>query len=202
MQLPPFRNEPFTDFSIPANKDAFTRALQMVREQVLGKTWPCWIGGEQVVGTKTFETHDPGETTRIIGRFQELTAADADRAVDAAHAAFPQWAETKVEQRVRIVLDAAQRLRERKHEFSAMLCFEVGKSWAEGDADTAEAIDFLEYYAGQMLRVLGEEARLVNAHTGYAPASANPLATRPTTKFQARGERLGHGVWDLVFLRR
>ncbi len=153
MQLPPFRNEPFTDFSIPANKDAFTRALQMVREQVLGKTWPCWIGGEQVVGTKTFETHDPGETTRIIGRFQELTAADADRAVDAAHAAFPQWAETKVEQRVRIVLDAAQRLRERKHEFSAMLCFEVGKSWAEGDADTAEAIDFLEYYAGQMLRL-------------------------------------------------
>jgi tRNA (guanine-N7-)-methyltransferase len=53
-----------------------------------------------------------------------------------------------------------------------------------------------------MLRVLGEEARLVNAHTGYAPAPANPLATRPTTKFHARGERLGHGVWDLVFLRR
>jgi tRNA (guanine-N7-)-methyltransferase len=59
-----------------------------------------------------------------------------------------------------------------------------------------------EDYAGQMLRVLGEEARLVNAHAGYAPTSANPLATRPTTKFHARGERLGHGVWDLVFLRR
>ncbi|MEQ1630967.1 MAG: L-glutamate gamma-semialdehyde dehydrogenase [Planctomycetota bacterium] len=153
MQLPPFRNEPFTDFSVPANKDAFTRALQKVREQVLGKTWPCWIGGEAVRGTKTFETHDPGEITRIVGRFQELTAADADRAVGAAHAAFLPWAETAVEKRVRIVMDAAQRLRERKHEFSAMLCFEVGKSWGEADADTAEAIDFLEYYGGQMLRM-------------------------------------------------
>lgn len=153
MELPPFRNEPFTDFSNPTTKEAFTKALQKVREQVLGKTWPCWIGGEQVRGKKQFETHDPGEITRLIGRFQELTAEDADRAIEKAHAAFPAWAATPVEQRVRVLFDAAQKLRERKHEFSAMLCYEVGKTWAEADADTAEAIDFLEYYGGQMLRM-------------------------------------------------
>ena len=153
MQLQNFRNEPFTDFSVPANQEAFQKALTKVREQVLGKTWPCWIGGEKVTGSKTFITHDPGETTRTIGTFQELTVDDADRAITAAHAAFPAWAETPVQQRVDIVMKAAQKLREQKHEYSAMLCYEVGKSWAEGDADTAEAIDFLEYYAGQMLRM-------------------------------------------------
>ncbi len=59
-----------------------------------------------------------------------------------------------------------------------------------------------ENYAQQMLAVLSAEPLLANLHDGYAPAPANPLATRPTTKFHARGERLGHGVWDLVFVRR
>ncbi len=153
MQLPEFRNEPFTDFSRPEEQQAFQKALQTVEKDMLGKTWPCWIGGEAVRGKETFDSHDPGELTRLIGKYQKLTEADAIVAVEKAHAAFPQWAATDAAYRVRIFFDAAQKLRERKHLFSAMLCFEVGKSWAEADADTAEAIDFLEYYAGQMLRM-------------------------------------------------
>jgi tRNA (guanine-N7-)-methyltransferase len=59
-----------------------------------------------------------------------------------------------------------------------------------------------EDYAGQMLAILGDESRLVNAHAGYAPDRRNPIAERPTTKFHARGERLGHGAWDLLYIRR
>jgi tRNA (guanine-N7-)-methyltransferase len=59
-----------------------------------------------------------------------------------------------------------------------------------------------QHYAEQMLDVLSHEPQLANLHAGYAPAPRNPLAERPTTKFHARGERLGHGVWDLVFVRR
>ncbi|GAB4476354.1 MAG: tRNA (guanosine(46)-N7)-methyltransferase TrmB [Burkholderiaceae bacterium] len=59
-----------------------------------------------------------------------------------------------------------------------------------------------QHYAEQMLDVLAHEPRLANLHAGYAPAPRNPLAERPTTKFHARGEQLGHGVWDLVFVRR
>ncbi|MBL8752655.1 MAG: aldehyde dehydrogenase family protein, partial [Planctomycetes bacterium] len=153
MQLPEFTNEPFTDFTDPANQQAFQQALQKVRREVLGRTWPCWIGGEEVRGKDTFEVFDPGDTTIRIGKYQKLTAAEANLAVEKAHAAFPAWAHTPVQDRVRVFLDAAQKMRERKHEFSALLCHEVGKSWAEADADTAEAIDFLEYYAGQMLRM-------------------------------------------------
>lgn len=153
MQLPEFRNEPFTDFSLPAEREAFQQALKTIEKEYLDRTWPCWIGGEQVTAKKTFETFDPGELTRRIGKFQKMTAADANAAVEKAHAAFPEWAATSAEDRAQIVFRAAQKLRERKHLFSAMLCFEVGKSWAEADGDTAEAIDFLDYYAGQMLRM-------------------------------------------------
>jgi tRNA (guanine-N7-)-methyltransferase len=59
-----------------------------------------------------------------------------------------------------------------------------------------------EDYAAQMLAELGAETQLMNAHIGYAPDGHNPLTLRPTTKFHARGDRLGHGVWDLVFRRR
>ncbi len=53
-------------------------------------------------------------------------------------------------------------------------------------------------YAEQMLEVLGAEPRLVNT----APAYAERPAYRPPTKFEQRGVKLGHGVWDLVFTRR
>ncbi|MFO0144392.1 MAG: tRNA (guanosine(46)-N7)-methyltransferase TrmB [Betaproteobacteria bacterium] len=59
-----------------------------------------------------------------------------------------------------------------------------------------------QHYAEQMLAVLSAEALLENLHESYAPAPRNPLAERPTTKFHARGTRLGHGVWDLVFKRK
>lgn len=55
-----------------------------------------------------------------------------------------------------------------------------------------------ENYAEQMLEVLSAEGRLINTAANYA---ARP-GYRPLTKFEQRGLRLGHGVWDLVFRRR
>ena len=51
-----------------------------------------------------------------------------------------------------MLLRAAAVLRDRKLEFDAWLVFEAGKTWPEAEAETAEAIDFCEYYARQMLR--------------------------------------------------
>nr|WP_255594709.1 tRNA (guanosine(46)-N7)-methyltransferase TrmB [Acidovorax sp. sif1233] len=53
-------------------------------------------------------------------------------------------------------------------------------------------------YAEQMLQVLAAEPRLQNTATGFAPQPGY----RPLTKFENRGLRLGHGVWDVVFVRR
>lgn len=59
------------------------------------------------------------------------------------------------------------------------------------------ATDWQEY-AEQMLSVLNEFKELTNTATDYAPKPAY----RPETKFEARGKRLGHGVWDLVFIKQ
>lgn len=63
----------------------------------------------------------------------------------------------------------------------------------------------VEDYAVQMLNVLSNQHRLNNLSTnpvklGYH-SPQNPLANRPTTKFEARGQRLGHGMWDVVFIK-
>jgi 1-pyrroline-5-carboxylate dehydrogenase len=71
--------------------------------------------------------------------------------MEAALEAFETWKKEKPEARAHILFRAAAILRRRKHEFSAYLVKEVGKTWKEADADTAEAIDFLEYYARQMI---------------------------------------------------
>ncbi len=65
--------------------------------------------------------------------------------------AFESWKKVKPEIRADVLFKAAAIIRRRKHEFSALLTKEAGKPWNEADADTAEAIDFLEFYARQML---------------------------------------------------
>ena len=64
-----------------------------------------------------------------------------------------------------------------------------------------------EEYAAQILDVLGSTPGLVNTVDGSAttaagrPGYANTPSYRPLTKFENRGIKLGHGVWDLVFTK-
>ncbi|HVE88732.1 MAG TPA: tRNA (guanosine(46)-N7)-methyltransferase TrmB, partial [Burkholderiaceae bacterium] len=56
-------------------------------------------------------------------------------------------------------------------------------------------------YAEQTLQVFNAEPRLINLHATYASTPENPLCARPVTKFHARGDRLGHATYDLIFTR-
>ncbi len=150
--LPPFYPEAFTDFSQPANRDAFLAAMGKVKAN-LGKTYPLVIGDERILLEDVFPSVNPARPSEVIGYFANGTAEHASRATEVAYEAFKTWQHTPVEERVRLVLNAAAEMRRRKHEFSAVMVLEIGKSWAEADADTAEAIDFMEYYAHQMLRI-------------------------------------------------
>jgi len=71
----------------------------------------------------------------------------------AALRAFESWGKTTVEERSSLLLGAAEVIRKRKFEFMAWLTYEVGKNWAEADADVGETIDFLEFYAREALRL-------------------------------------------------
>ncbi|MDQ3282989.1 MAG: aldehyde dehydrogenase family protein, partial [Acidobacteriota bacterium] len=153
--LPEFRNEPLTDFNKPENKAAMDLAIAKVLGEI-GREHPIVIGGERITGLKTFKSLNPAHKDQVVGLFQEGSAEHVERAIEVAWNAFESWKRAGVEAHAGLLLRAAKLMRERKHEFSAVMVLEVGKTWAEADADTAEAIDFMEFYAREAIRYSGE----------------------------------------------
>ena len=163
-----FRNEPFTDFTKEENAQAMRYAIAKVQSE-LGREYPLVIGGERLQTEGKLESINPAKRTELVGRFQKATKELANRAVETAHKTFQTWKSTSAAERANLLFRMAALLRERKHEMSAWMIHEVGKSWAEADGDTAEAIDFCEFYGREMLRyaspppltkIPGEENRL------------------------------------------
>jgi len=154
--LPEFKNEPLTDFSKPENRSAMEAALAKVKSE-FGREHPLVIGGNHITGLKTFDSTNPAHKDEVLGRFQKGTRDHVEQAIEAAWKAFDDWKRQPVDVRAGLLLRAAKLMRERKHEFSATMIYEVGKTWPEADADTAEAIDFLEFYAREAYRYFGEQ---------------------------------------------
>jgi 1-pyrroline-5-carboxylate dehydrogenase len=152
--LDEFKNEPFTDFSVKENSDAMKAAIEQVRSE-LGREYPIIINGEKITIGKKFESLNPAEKSQVVGVFSD---ADEDatnlteKAIDAAAAAFKTWQYVSADERAEYLFKAAKIIRDNKHYYSAWMIFETGKTWAEADGDTAEAIDFLEFYGREMLR--------------------------------------------------
>lgn len=149
--LTPYKTEPMTDFTKAENVDKFHLALDKVKTVYLRQKHPLIIGGQEIFTEKTFTSINPARPKEILGYFSDATADHATMAIEAAYEAYQTWQYTPAHERARYLLKAAAEMRRRKHEFNAIMVLEVGKSWVEADADTAESIDFLEYYARQMM---------------------------------------------------
>ncbi|HVC22781.1 MAG TPA: L-glutamate gamma-semialdehyde dehydrogenase [Candidatus Dormibacteraeota bacterium] len=158
MPLAPFRNEPTLDFSVPSHRQGFEQALAAVRGQ-LGRDYPLVIGGERVETPERIESYNPAHPEQVIGRHAAGRKEDVERAVAAGWEAFPVWSRTPVEERVNLLLRAAQVVRQRRGELAALMVYEVGKAWAEADGEVAEVVDLMEWYARQALE-LGQRDRM------------------------------------------
>lgn len=152
LSLSPFKNEPFTDFTTPENRRAMQEALNLVRSE-LGQPYDLIIGGSPRQTTTTFNSVNPARPSERIGTHFAAGAAEANAAVEAAQTAFISWRKAPVEDRAALLVKTAALVRERHFYFCAWLTMEVGKNWAEADADVGECIDFLEFYAREALRL-------------------------------------------------
>ncbi|EJY54517.1 delta-1-pyrroline-5-carboxylate dehydrogenase [Alicyclobacillus hesperidum URH17-3-68] len=152
--LPEFRNEPFSQFSHPDVRAQMIAAIEAVKREQDNK-YPLYIDGEAIATEKLIESINPSRKEEIVGRVYEGTAEHAQRAIAGAARAFTWWSKKSFAERARYLFKAAAIMRRRKFELSATMVLEAGKTWAEADADTAEAIDFLEFYAREAIR-LGE----------------------------------------------
>jgi len=155
-KLAAFHNEPYTDFSTPANRLALDQALAKVRAQ-LGREYDLEIGGERLKTGDLLRSVNPSNPREVVGVHHRATAELARRAVDSAYAYFSEWSATSGEERIRLLLRAGDIIRRRKLEFDAWLVLEAGKTWPEADADVSEAVDFCEFYAREMQRLSGPQ---------------------------------------------
>jgi 1-pyrroline-5-carboxylate dehydrogenase len=166
-KLPVFKNETYKDYSQPAEKRKMEQALAQTASR-LGNEYPLIIGGKRIKTADHIISRNPAHPNEIIGRFGKGTIALADEALRTAAETFETWKNVDPYKRADILLKAAAICRKRRYEINAWMIREVGKNWLEADADTAEAIDFLEFYAREMYRLAGPQPVVKNkGEKGY-----------------------------------
>ncbi len=173
-RIAPFKNEPIKSFADPADVAAMQAALAAVRAD-FGKAYPIVVGGKRLDTAKKIRSLNPAAPDEIVGIVGSASREQAEQAIAAAARAFESWRKVNPAVRADYLFKAAELIRERRFYWDALLVYEVGKSWVEADADVAETIDFLGFYAREMLRyaekhplvpTAGEENELVYVPLG------------------------------------
>ncbi|NQT89173.1 bifunctional proline dehydrogenase/L-glutamate gamma-semialdehyde dehydrogenase, partial [bacterium] len=178
-----FKNEPSPDWARSDVREQYAQAIADVRGK-LGNTYPLFIGGEDVTTEDVAESVNPARPEEVVGAVCQAGPAEADRAIAAARDAFPAWRDTAAAERAGILMGAAELARERIHTLSAWMTLEGGKQWSQAYLDAAEAVDFLDYYAAEIVR-LSAPRRM-----GHAPGEAN------TTFYQPKGVAAVIAPWN------
>ena len=144
-----FVNVANTDFTQQSSRQMQQLAISEVLNS-LGKKWPIIINGKKITDRIWVESVNPAKPSQIIGYWAKATCKDADHAVEVARASFKVWSQVHLEERVQIILKAAEIMERRRFELNAWEIYEAGKPWLEADGDISEAIDFCRYYAKEI----------------------------------------------------
>jgi RHH-type proline utilization regulon transcriptional repressor/proline dehydrogenase/delta 1-pyrroline-5-carboxylate dehydrogenase len=178
-----FANQPHADFARRECREAYLAALETVRTRGV-RHYPLRIGGRDVETARVLESADPAAPGDVLGSVAYGGRAEAEAAVAAARAALPGWRDAPAKERAAVLFRAADLMRGEGTELAALETLEAGKTRREAGADVDEAIDFLEYYGREMLR-LGSPRRM-----GHAPGEHNVYF------YQPRGVALVIAPWN------
>ena len=156
-----FRNRPPVDFSDEETRRQMFAALETVRRQMGDNPHPLVIGGQEkrLDNSRKLPSTNPAHPDQIVGSTYNATAAEAEEAVKAARKAFNSWSKLPAEERSGYIIKAADIMERRRFELAAWMVFEAGKPWREAVADVDEAIDFLNYYPREAVRLEAEDAK-------------------------------------------
>ncbi len=149
--IKPFENFPIIDFSDPEDEKKMKEALDKV-ESELGKEYPIVIGGKEYRTDRKIRSINPARYDEIVGVVSKADRELAEKALETAWKTFKEWKKWPAWKRAEVLLKASKIMKDRAYELSAWMIKEVGKNWVEAWADVAETIDYLEYYARQMLK--------------------------------------------------
>ena len=152
MSMIPYEHAEETDFSKEENRQAYKEALNKVRGD-FHREYPLLIDGEEIHTPQKLTSYNPADKKQVVGKVSMADKELAEKAIESAWKHFDTWRKWPAKSRAEILFKAAAIFRRRRHEFSAAMTVEAGKNYVEADGDTAEAIDFLEYYGRQMVEL-------------------------------------------------
>jgi RHH-type proline utilization regulon transcriptional repressor/proline dehydrogenase/delta 1-pyrroline-5-carboxylate dehydrogenase len=148
------RNEPFIDFSREDARQAMRTALASVAHEIAAsRTYLAVINDRVSEAAQTFDSVNPSHYRQVVGRCGRSTVRQAEEAIAAAAAAFAAWRDTEPKERAQFLFRMGEVIRRRRFELAAWQVYECAKQWREADADVAEAIDYCDYYAHEMIRM-------------------------------------------------
>lgn len=147
-----FHNAPVTDFSLPEAQENMRLTQEFVQSK-FGRSYPMWIKGEAVESKNWHTVTNPYRKTLRLGSVPFATMDQVDQAVSVAYSQIKEWRTVPSELRAKSLFKAAELMTKKRTELAAWMVYEVGKNWAEADADVVEAIDFLNYYGHEMRRI-------------------------------------------------
>ena len=144
-----FMNDPYLDFAVAENRQKMMKALDKLKAQLPVQVTP-FIDQKNLNSAQIFERMNPSLKSQVVARVHMSTSEMAEKAIQSAHKAYKSWKKTPAQERSRLVDQLAALMKRDRFDLIAQQVFEVGKPWAEADADVAEAIDFCAYYAKHM----------------------------------------------------
>jgi len=174
-----------TMFDPPAElHQRFDLSLAKIKAD-LGREHAMLIAGNERLSREKFEVRSPINRDWLLGVFQRGGADEVDAAVAAARAAYPAWAATPWQERVRLLRRAARLIEERVYDLGAALALEVGKNRMESLGEVQETADLIEWYCAQMEANQGYD-RILPHDPLKAYTSRNRSVLKP------------YGVWAVI----
>ena len=167
-----FRNEPHTDFSQPGSFTPYVSALSTLKPQ-LNSIHTYRVPSDVTPSGPKLISINPSAPEEVVARFQCVAPQEIDLIIQNAKHHLMYWQALSAHARADLLFRTASLFREKRAELAAWEIVETGKPLREADADVAEAIDFLEFYGRDMVRLsqarqLGDEPGERNQAT-WAP---------------------------------
>ena len=116
-----------------------------------------FIAGEWVESKDSTQDLNPSNTKDVVGEYPRASAADAEKAIAAAKAAFPAWSRSSIQERHDILKRIGDEIIARKDELGKLLSREEGKTLVEGVGETVRAGQIFQFFAGECVRLAGEK---------------------------------------------
>jgi RHH-type proline utilization regulon transcriptional repressor/proline dehydrogenase/delta 1-pyrroline-5-carboxylate dehydrogenase len=183
-RLDRYRPEPHAEFRRGVVRERFGESVRDADSRLRDVRVSGLIDGVRVDTSEEIVSVDPGDVDRVVARSASCGIGEADRAIEAARAAWPEWSARPAEERAAVLSRAASWMRDRRFELAAQQVFEAGKPWAEADGDVCEAIDFCEYYALESLRL------------DHGGAVQSPPGETNALRYRARGIGVVIAPWN------